>query len=541
MQHKETLVVVGNGMVGHRFIEKLVDAGGLEQYDVIVFGEEPRPAYDRVHLSEFFSGKTADDLSMVSSGFYDQSGIELVLDDRVASIERSTQTVVSDSGRWVAYDKLVLATGSYPFVPPVPGHDRDNCFVYRTIEDLEAIRESARSGKVGAVVGGGLLGLEAAKALKDLGLETHVVEFAPRLMAVQVDEGGGAMLRRKIEQLGVSIHTSKNTQQIVDGEDCFHQMQFADGEVLDTDIVLFSAGIRPRDELARSCELALGERGGIVIDNQCRTSDQAIYAIGECALWDNRIFGLVAPGYQMAQVVVDDLLGKEGSEFAGADMSTKLKLMGVDVASIGDAHGRTPGALSYQYVDDEREVYKRLVVSKSRKKLLGAVLIGDVDDYGSLLQMMLNDIRLPTKPAQLILPASDGAAPAGLGVTALPETAQICSCFNVSKGALCSAVAEGCQDVASLKMLLMPVLAAVGAPRWSSRCWTANSKQWALKSRRISVSTSLIHGRNSITWSGWVRSRASRRCWKNMAPAMVVISVSQRLVLSWRPAGTTMS
>ncbi len=451
MQHKETLVVVGNGMVGHRFIEKLVDAGGLEQYDVIVFGEESRPAYDRVHLSEFFSGKTADDLSMVSSGFYDQSGIELVLDDRVASIERPTQTVVSDSGRRVAYDKLVLATGSYPFVPPVPGHDRDNCFVYRTIEDLEAIRESARSGKVGAVVGGGLLGLEAAKALKDLGLETHVVEFAPRLMAVQVDEGGGAMLRRKIEQLGVSIHTSKNTQQIVDGEDCFHQMQFADGEVLDTDIVLFSAGIRPRDELARSCELALGERGGIVINNQCRTSDQAIYAIGECALWDNRIFGLVAPGYQMAQVVVDDLLGKEGSEFAGADMSTKLKLMGVDVASIGDAHGRTPGALSYQYVDEEREVYKRLVVSKSRKKLLGAVLIGDADDYGSLLQMMLNDIRLPAKPAQLILPSSDGAAPAGLGVAALPETAQICSCFNVSKGALCSAVAEGCQDIASLK------------------------------------------------------------------------------------------
>ncbi|AMO55787.1 nitrite reductase [Endozoicomonas montiporae] len=448
---KKTLVVVGNGMVGHRFLEQLVEAGGLNQFDVLVFGEEPRPAYDRVHLSEYFSGRSAEELSVVPEGFYQQPGLTLVLNDRVEVIDRTAGKVITSGGLEQSYDHLVLATGSYPFVPPVTGNDRPNCFVYRTIEDLEAIQSAAASCKTGVVVGGGLLGLEAAKALKDLGLDTHVVEFAPRLMAVQVDEGGGAMLQHKIETLGVTVHTGKNTQQITAGEQSVHQMQFADGESLETDMILFSAGIRPRDELARQCDLALGERGGIVIDNECRTSDQTIFAIGECALWENRIFGLVAPGYQMGQVVVDQLLNTGESLFKGADMSTKLKLMGVDVASIGDAHARTQGALSYQFIDEEKEVYKKLVVSGNKKKVLGAVLVGDAEEYGTLLQMVLNDIRPPANPAELILPPVDGQSSAGVGVAALPDTAQICSCFNVSKGDLVGAVAAGCQGLSALK------------------------------------------------------------------------------------------
>lgn len=270
-------------------------------------------------------------------------------------------------------------------------------------------------------------------------------------MAVQVDDGGGAMLRKKIEALGVQIHTGKNTRLITDGEEAAHQMQFADGEVLNTDIVLFSAGIRPRDELARQSGLAVGERGGIEINNYCQTSDAAIYAIGECALWQNRIFGLVAPGYQMAQVAVDHLTDAVDTEFTGADMSTKLKLMGVDVASIGDAHGHTGGSLSYQFIDEEHQVYKKLVVSKTKKKVLGAVLVGEAEDYGTLLQMMLNGIAPPDNPAELILPLTEGSFSSGLGVAALPDSAQICSCFNVSKGDLVGAVAGGCQDIASLK------------------------------------------------------------------------------------------
>ncbi len=454
MNGKETLAVIGNGMVGHRFIEKLVASGGLNHFNVVVLGEETRPAYDRVHLSEYFSGRSADDLSMVPNGFYQKNGIELILNESVIKIDRKSCQIVTDKDRSLQYDRLIMATGSYPFVPPVPGHDRENCFVYRTIEDLEAITEAAKHSKVGAVVGGGLLGLEAAKALKDLGLETHVVEFAPRLMAVQVDDGGGAMLRKKIEALGVGIHTGKNTQLITDGKGTVHQMQFADGEELNTDIVLFSAGIRPRDELAGKAGLDLGDRGGIRINDFCQTSDEKIYAIGECALWDNRIFGLVAPGYQMAQVAVDHLVNKDHdkrSNFKGADMSTKLKLMGVDVASIGDAQGVTKGSLSYQFIDEERQVYKKLVVSKTKKRVLGAVLIGDSDDYGSLLQLMLNNIKPPENPAELILPKTEGAAASGLGVSALPESAQICSCFNVSKGDLAEAVNSGCQDLAALK------------------------------------------------------------------------------------------
>ncbi|WP_299732444.1 nitrite reductase large subunit NirB [uncultured Endozoicomonas sp.] len=451
MSAKQSLIVVGNGMVGHSFLEKLVAAGGLDHYQVTVFGEEPRPAYDRVHLSEYFSGRSAEALSMVKEGFYQQDGLHLKLNETVQQIDRDVKQVVTSKGQTIQYDQLVLATGSYPFVPPVPGHDRENCFVYRTIEDLEAITEGARSSKTGVVVGGGLLGLEAAKALKDLGLETHVVEFAPRLMAVQVDDGGGAMLRQKIEALGVSIHTGKNTKLITDGDGAVHQMQFADGEVLNTDLILFSAGIRPRDELAKQSALVMGERGGIVINDQCQTSDPAIFAIGECALWEGKIYGLVAPGYQMAQIAVDQLTGKTDSQFRGADMSTKLKLMGVDVASIGDAHGQTKGSLSYQFIDDEKKVYKKLVVSKTKKRVLGAVLVGDADEYGNLLQMMLNDMVPPKNPAELILPQSDGAAPQGLGIAALPDTAQICSCFNVSKGDLVGAVAGGCQDIGALK------------------------------------------------------------------------------------------
>jgi len=444
------VVVAGHGMVGHKFLESLAESG-VQGLDVTVLCEEVRPAYDRVHLSEFFAGKSAEDLSVVEPGFFERTGFTLRLAARAASIDRHAHTVTTLDGEVLPYDKLVLATGSNPFVPPVPGRDRKDCFVYRTIEDLEAMTECGARSKSGVVVGGGLLGLECAKALRDMGLDTHVVEFAPRLMTVQVDEGGGRVLRTKIEEMGLHVHTQRNTVEIVDGATARHRMVFADGTHLETDMIVFSAGIRPRDELARQNQLAVGARGGIAIDSECRTSDHDIYAIGECAAWNDQTFGLVAPGYEMARVVARQIAGDASASFAGADMSTKLKLMGVDVASIGDAQGKTPGCRSFQYVDELKQVYKKIVVSPDGKQLLGAVLVGNADEYGTLLQMALNGIALPESPEFLILPSSDGQAKPGLGVDALPDSAQICSCNNVSKGQICAAVCEGATDIAKLK------------------------------------------------------------------------------------------
>jgi nitrite reductase (NADH) large subunit len=444
------IALIGHGMVGHKFLEQL-DELGLADAQVTVLCEEPRPAYDRVHLSEFFSGKTADDLSLVEPGFFERTGFTLRLAARAVAIERRNNTVTTADGEVVAYDKLVLATGSAPFVPSVPGRDRPHCFVYRTIEDLEAMKASGARSKSGVVVGGGLLGLECAKALYDMGLETHVVEFAPRLMALQVDEGGGRALRNSIEALGLHVHTSRNTVEIVDGATARHRMVFADGTYLETDMIVFSAGIRPRDELARQSLLALGPRGGVAIDSHCRTSDRNVYAIGECASWNEQTFGLVAPGYEMARVAAKQIAGQDDAAFTGADMSTKLKLMGVDVASIGDAHGKTPKSRACQYVDERKQVYKKIVVSEDGKQLLGAVLVGDASEYGTLLQMALNGIALPPEPEFLILPSSDGKAKPGLGVDALPDSAQICSCNNVTKGQICAAVGDGICTVAEMK------------------------------------------------------------------------------------------
>ncbi|MGH1469715.1 MAG: nitrite reductase large subunit NirB [Cellvibrionaceae bacterium] len=447
---KERVLIVGNGMVGHKLIESLLQASDSDKFELATFSEEPRLAYDRVQLSSYFNGATAEDLSLTNENFYIDNKVTFLLNDKVESIDTDAQQVVTASGKKEKYDRLVLATGSFPFVPPIPGKDQPHCLVYRTVEDLEAITASAKESKVGVVVGGGLLGLEAANALKSLGLKTHVVEFAPRLMAVQLDEGGGNLLRKKIEELDVDVHTEKNTKEIVKGDECRYRMNFADGSFLETDMILFSAGIRPQDELARACGLEVGERGGIVVNNFCQTSHEKIYAVGECALWGGRIYGLVAPGYQMAKVAASHMTGG-ADEFVGADMSTKLKLLGVDVASIGDAHGSTPGCQSYIYHDQVNEVYKRLIVSEDGEHLLGAVLVGDVDSYGNLLQMMLNDMPLPENPEMLILPSFDGAEAPVMGVEALPEAAQICSCNDVSKGAICQAIQDGAHTMGDVK------------------------------------------------------------------------------------------
>ncbi|KUI99642.1 nitrite reductase large subunit NirB [Vibrio sp. MEBiC08052] len=451
MQRKKKLVVVGNGMVGHRFIEDLMRRDGTNHIEMTVLSEEPRLAYDRVHLSSYFENDNADALTLVSPGFYREHQIQVLLGEQAVRIDCEKQFVVAASGEQIAFDKLILATGSYPWVPPIQGADNPDCFVYRTIDDLDAIKACADRSQKGAVIGGGLLGLEAAGALRALGVETHVVEFAPVLMAEQLDKQGGELLRQKIESIGVQVHTGKNTLEIVDsGTSARHTLNFADGTALEVDFIVFSTGIRPQDSVAKAAGLAIAPRGGVVINDHCQTSNPNIYAIGECASWQGHFFGLVAPGYKMATIAVDHLLG-ERSQFEGADMSAKLKLLGVDVGSIGDANGQTPGSKSYVYLNEAEGIYKRVIVSQDEKYLLGAVLVGDTADYGHLLQLKLNRIELPEHPDSLILPAYAGAEKPALGADVLPDSAVLCSCFDVTKGQIITAVSEGKHTLAEVK------------------------------------------------------------------------------------------
>ena len=479
----ETVVVIGNGMVGHHCIEQLIARGAQGRCQIHVFGEEHQRAYDRVHLSEYFGGRDANALALCDEDFYAANGVQLHLGVEVLEIDRARQEIVTTQGRQ-PYDRLILATGSYPFVPPIVGAEGNSQLVYRTLDDLDRIRAAAAGARRGVVVGGGLLGLEAANALKSLGLEAHVVEFAPRLMPVQLDDMGGEALKARIEALGVGVHLSRATLAIEPGKDFAYRMNFADGGFLETDLVVFSAGIRPQDALGREAALQLGPRGGIAIDDACRSSDPAIFAIGECAAWNGHVFGLVAPGYGMARTVAAQLAGEPHEPFTGADMSTKLKLLGVDVGSIGDAHATTPGARSYRFIDETSASYRRLVVSGDGKRVLGAVLVGDNNYYDTLLQYAQNGITLPDDPSSLILPVSDGVPTLGAG--ALPDTATLCSCHNVTKGAVCCQVDAGIIDLGELKAVTKAATGCGGCASLLKRVF-----EHELSARGVAVDKSL--------------------------------------------------
>ncbi len=448
-------IIIGNGMVSYKFCKKFVAKDPNGQYQITVLGEEPRPAYDRVHLSEYFDGKSAEDLALASAEWYEDKGIELKCGALVTEINRTDKTVTTRKGKVFSYDILIIATGSVPFVPPIDGVDKKGVFLYRTIEDLDAIigygKKLKTQGKTeAAILGGGLLGLEAAKAVKDLGLKPHVVEFASRLMPRQLDETGANLLKETIENLDISIHLSKNTKQIT-GNGAIDGMQFSDGSALAVDMLVISTGIRARDELAKACGLAVGKRGGIVVDDRMKSSDENIYVIGEAALYNEKIYGLVAPGYDMAEVAVAQILGEDKRMEAEIDMSTKLKLIGTDVASFGEALTTDPTVKTIAFEDKLKGTYKRINISEDGKKLLGGILVGDATDYNMLLQITKNGMALPPNPEDLILGARGGEGAAVNSVMDLPDEAIICSCESVSKSAICTSItSENCQDFKSV-------------------------------------------------------------------------------------------
>ncbi len=434
---RKTVVVIGNGMVGHRFCERLVEQDLEQQYRIVTFCEEPRAAYDRVGLTSFFTSRNAKALMLANEDWYRAQGIELYVGDRAGAIDRDRRVVTSDKGRQIGYDYVVIATGSFPFVPPVPGIDKLGVFLYRTIEDLERIITYAQKVRRAAVIGGGLLGLEAAKATHDLGLETHVIEFAPRLMPRQVDDAGSRLLVRKIESLGVKVHLQKSTKEIL-GEHEVEKMVFTDGSELEVGMILVSAGIRPRDELARKCGVKTGDRGGIAVNDLLQTSDERIFAIGEVALHGSMVYGLVSPGYEMADILASNLCGGN-RQFTGADLSTKLKLMGVDVASFGDYEAPPERAQPLLFDDPFAGTYKKLLFSQDGTKLLGGVLVGDAGDYSLLSSLAKSGKALEVPPAELLVGKKADAA---AGADGLPDDCQVCSCNNVTKGQICAAIAE---------------------------------------------------------------------------------------------------
>ncbi len=448
------LLVLGNGMVGHRLCEKLVEYDPAHALQVTVLGEEPRPAYDRVHLTEYFKDRSADKLALTSRGWYQEHGIALHTGVRAAAIDRSAGQVATEAGERYAYDGLVLATGSAPFVPPVSGVDKKGVFVYRTIEDLESILEHAAGKQRAAVIGGGLLGLEAARAVQECGLETHVVEVATRLMPRQLDGAASALLEQSIRDLGVILHIDRRISRLV-GEQSVAGVELSDGEVIDVDLVVLSAGIRPRDELARAAGLELGPRGGVVVDDSLRTSDPRIFAIGEVALHQGMIYGLVAPGYEMADVLARLLTGASAA-FTGGDLSAKLKLMGTDVASFGDPFVASPSARVLCLEDQVRRTYKKLVVDGEKKSLLGGILVGDTKDYARLQYLSRSGSTLSEGFDEL------GMSPGGSAGKSfeLPDEAQVCSCNNVSAGRLRGCIRD--EDCVSVDLLKQRTRAGTG-------------------------------------------------------------------------------
>jgi nitrite reductase (NADH) large subunit len=458
------VVVVGHGMVGHRFVEALRSRDTEGRWRVTVLAEELDAAYDRVGLTGYTDHWDRTRLALPGNDYSGDDRVDVRLGCRVVGIDTAAKSVTTDDGAEIGYDALVLATGSYAFVPPVPGRDLPSCHVYRTLDDLDAIRADALAARdtgrapVGVVIGGGLLGLEAANALRGFGLSAHVVERSARLMAQQLDEAGGTLLGRMIGELGITVHTDVGTESISpaqrnrplkrSAEDNSMRVTLSDGTFIDAGVVVFAAGVRPRDELARDAGLEIAERGGVLTDLSCATSDSSIYAIGEVAAIEGRCYGLVGPGYTSAEVVADRLLGG-AAEFPEADLSTKLKLLGVDVASFGDAMGATPNSLEVVVNDAVNQTYAKLVLSDDAKTLLGGILVGDASSYG-LLRPMVGE-ALPGDPLALLAPAGSGHGATQLGVGALPAAAQICSCNNVTKGDLTDAIACGCTDVPALK------------------------------------------------------------------------------------------
>ena len=426
-------------MVSQKFCEKLVALGAHRRYRITVVGEESKVAYDRVHLTDYFTTGDFKTIRLATASWYEKNGIELVLNERISKIDGARKVASTANSLALPYDKLVLVTGSSPFVPPIPGAGNEGVFVYRTVDDVDRIREYAKQARHATILGGGLLGLEAANALKNQNLDTHVIELANGLMPRQLNEEGSFALERQLKKLGLTIHLGKGIQEIERRESGL-LLRLSDGSSLATDTLILSAGIRPRDELAASANLTTGARGGIQVNDSLQTSDPDIYAIGECALHRGQIYGLVAPGYQMAEALASVLMGQD-ARYTGSELSCRLKLLGVEVSALGDYLGQGK-TLIYR----SPEAFRMLVLKRDR--LEGATAVGDWNQ-ASQLQMAIQD-KLFLSPSDQQTFVSEGTLPVSDSPANWPANAIVCNCTQTTKGAITACIERGCRKVDEL-------------------------------------------------------------------------------------------
>ena len=448
MLKKEKLVVIGNGMAGARFLEEMVARDGAEMYDIVMFGEEPHGNYNRILLSSVLAGcHRADDTFINSLSWYEEQGIKLYSGVKAGWVDRMGQSVYAAGGISEPYDKLVIATGSAPYLPPIDnmydedGFLRSGVFSFRTLEDCQAMIDHTANARKVVVIGGGLLGLEAARGLLERGLEVHVAHLGDYLMDSQLDASAGAMLKQTLESLGLHVHLGKLAESItppfagapVGG------LTFKDGEALECDMIVVAAGVRPNIDLAKQAGLHV--QHGIVIqdDLSCR-NDRNIYAIGECAQHRGKLFGLVAPLWEQARILAEQLTGENPeASFRGVKVSTKLKVLGVDLAVMGDKDPQTDEDEQVHYSEPARGVYKKLIIRNGR--LAGAILLGDGLTAPGVLQSFDRGELLPDNRAGLLFPGTGGQAP--IDVAELPDSAQVCNCNGVTKGRILQACREG--------------------------------------------------------------------------------------------------
>jgi nitrite reductase (NADH) large subunit len=445
---RQRLVVIGNGMAGARAVEEILARGGGDLFDIVMFGEEPYGNYNRILLSNVISGQQDEsEIFLNSLPWYEEHRIRLHAGVRAVKIDRAGKRVVGASGVVEPYDKLLLATGSRPFIPPikdvwVDGQLRRGVFGFRTLDDCRAMAAAANGAKRAVVIGGGLLGLEAARGLLNFGCEVHLVHLSAWLMNQQLDAAAAAILRAQMEEMGITVHLGKSTAAILhdgNGDGRVTGVRFKDESELDCQMVVISAGIQPNTQLA--LESGLSVERAIVVDNHMRSVDDFdVYVVGECAQHRGVTYGLVAPLWEQAKVLADHVTGKNPTAiYAGSKLATKLKVMGIELASMGIPDPQHDGDEVVLFSEPKRGRYKKLIIRNGR--LVGAIMLGDLDKAAYLTQAFDKNGPLPEERLSLLFDI--GAPGKKVTLDEMPVDAQVCNCNGVSKGAIGACVGAG--------------------------------------------------------------------------------------------------